>query len=295
MASRAISGAAFSASMIFRLARHASIRARVIVARHHAVIAPVGVGEKNLSVVLQKIFRSVPAAIECEVEDVVRLGIVAYVNPHPRIGGLADAEHGHDGVVGGHYMRGSHSIPHQLVERLEQMATSPHQTDCVALGELEPLPLKDVLQTVERQIVSELAGHDVSEQPRASHTLVNSRLRPGCYFHPRMVTIALTTHAGILLAHANHALEVAGKVLHLPTLIGPNLMARLTAAGAGPLLAAQLVDARGDGKVFEVGKMAPPSAPLDASLLLLLFRLGWNIARMNRLLLQLLGEVQQQL
>jgi hypothetical protein len=90
------------------------------------------------------------------------------------------------------------------------------------------------------------------------------------------------------------ALEVARKVFHLPALIGPNLIARLTAAGAGPLVAAQLVDARSDGKIFEVGKMAPPFAPLDASLLLLL-RLGRNIARMNRLLLQLLREVQQQL
>ena len=61
-----------------------------------------------------------------------------------------------------------------------------------------------------------------------------------------------------------------------------------------PLVASQLVDARSDGKILEVGKMAPPFAPLDASRLLL-FRLGRNIARMNRLLLQLLGEVQQQL
>jgi hypothetical protein len=158
-----------------------------------------------------------------------------------------------------------------------------------------PLPLKDVLQTVERQIVSELAGHDVSQQPRPSHTLLNSRLRLGRYFHPRVVTIALTTNTGILLAHVMDALEAARKILNLPTLIGTDLMARLAAAGTGPLFGAQLIHARGDRKIFEVGKVAPPFAPLHPPQWLLLLPLGRNIVRMNRFTVQLLGEVQQQL
>jgi hypothetical protein len=78
-----------------------------------------------------------------------------------------------------------------------------------------------------------------------------------------MVSIALTTNTGILLAQVMDALEAARKVLHLPTLIGTDLMARLAAAGARPLFGAQLIDARGDGKIFEVGKVAPAFAPLS--------------------------------
>ena len=100
---------------------------------------------------------------------------------------------------------------------------------------------------------------------------------------------------GILLAHMMDALEVAGKIFDLPALVGANFLALFAAAGAGPLFGAQLVDVRGDGKVFEVGKMTPPSAPLHPPQFLLRFGMRRNIVRMNRLTVQLLGEVQQQL
>src|SRR5665213_1269445 len=47
----------------------------------------------------------------------------------------------------------------------------------------------------------QLAGHDVSQQPRSGHALVDRRLRLGCGFHPRVVAIALAVRAGILLTH----------------------------------------------------------------------------------------------
>jgi hypothetical protein len=39
-----------------------------------------------------KYFGPSRATIEREVEDIVGVGIVAYINPHPGIGGFADAE-----------------------------------------------------------------------------------------------------------------------------------------------------------------------------------------------------------
>jgi hypothetical protein len=42
------------------------------------------------------VFRSIPAAIEREVEDVVGVGVVAHIDPHPRVGSLTGTLHGHD-------------------------------------------------------------------------------------------------------------------------------------------------------------------------------------------------------
>jgi hypothetical protein len=47
------------------------------VAGHYTVIAAVPVGKENLIVVLEEILRPVPAAAQREVEDVVRMGIIA--------------------------------------------------------------------------------------------------------------------------------------------------------------------------------------------------------------------------
>ena len=58
------------------------------------------------------------------------------------------------------------------------------------------------------------------------------------------------------------ALEAARKIFHLPALVGADLLALHPATGTRTLLRAQLVDARGDGEIFEIGKMTPPSAPL---------------------------------
>jgi hypothetical protein len=69
---------------------------------------------------------------------------------------------------------------------------------------------------------------------------------------------------------------MARKVFHLPALVGAYLLPRLAAAGAGPLFGVQLVDVRGYGKVFEVGKMAPPSALVDSSKWLFLLSLRRN-------------------
>ena len=91
------------------------------------------------------------------------------------------------------------------------------------------------------------------------------------------------------------ALEVAGEVFDLPALLGANLLPFDSAARAHPLLRAQLVNLRGDRKIFEVLKPAPPLAPLDTPQLF--FRLGVrrNIAGVDRLAVQFLSEAEQHL
>ncbi|HUZ94125.1 MAG TPA: hypothetical protein VMU57_04365 [Edaphobacter sp.] len=91
------------------------------------------------------------------------------------------------------------------------------------------------------------------------------------------------------------ALEVAGKVLHLPALIGADLLARNTAAGTDSLFRNQLVHAFGNGKVFEVGHLAPPLAPLHPPEFRFRLAMRWNIVRVDRLAIQLACEAQQQL
>src|SRR6202008_1101455 len=127
------------------------------------------------------------------------------------------------------------------------------------------------------------------------HALVNRRLRFGCRFHPRIGPLALAPSAGILPAHMMNTLEAARKIFHLPALVGADLLALHAAAGTGTLLCAQFVDARGEGYMFEVGKRPPPSAPLHPPQFLFRSAMRRNIVRLNRLTVQLLGEVQQQL
>src|SRR5207249_8326698 len=75
------------------------------VAGNYAVVAAVGVGQQDLRVILQKLFRPVAPSVEREVEHVVGMIRVAYIDPHPRPLGLARAQHWQDGVVGSHHMR----------------------------------------------------------------------------------------------------------------------------------------------------------------------------------------------
>jgi hypothetical protein len=68
--------------------------------------------------------------------------------------------------------------------------------------------------------------------------------------------------AGVLLAHVLEALEVAGQVLDLPTLLGANLFSFRAAARAGALGSAQFIDVGGHGQVGKIGQRPPSPPPL---------------------------------
>jgi hypothetical protein len=91
------------------------------------------------------------------------------------------------------------------------------------------------------------------------------------------------------------AFEVAGKIFHLPAFVRADLLALDAAAGAGTFCRVQLVDLGSYRKIFEVGKIAPPFTPLHASKFFCWFAARWNVVRVNRLAIHLLGEVQKHL
>jgi hypothetical protein len=125
----------------------------------------------------REVFRSVATSMQGEVEDVVGMGIVAHIDPQPRIGCFALAQHGHDRVAGGHQMGDPHTFRHQGIQRLNQIGhiSAPHRLR--GARDLEALPRKDVLQPVQRQLIGELAGND-----GPCHALVDRRPRFGCRF-----------------------------------------------------------------------------------------------------------------
>jgi hypothetical protein len=127
------------------------------------------------------------------------MGIVAHIDPHPRVGRLAFAQHGHDCVVGGHHMRSPHTFRHQLVQRLDQIGHIAAPDRLRGARDLEPLSLKDVLQPVQRQVIGKLTGDDVTQQSRPGHALVNRRLRLGRRFHPRIGALALAARQAYFL------------------------------------------------------------------------------------------------
>jgi hypothetical protein len=112
----------------------------------------------------------------------------------------------------------------------------------------------------------------------------------------RVLPVALAVRAGVLLAHMMDALEVAGKILHLPAFLGADLSALQATAGTGAFRFAQLVNLRTDGKVLEVSQIAPAHAPLYTPPFFFFgLRMRRNIVRVNRLAVQIFGEAQQQL
>lgn len=88
---------------------------------------------------------------------------------------------------------------------------------------------------------------------------------------------------------------MAGEILHLPALIGADLLARQATAGAGPLRFVEFVDMRGDWQVLEVGEIAPTLAPLYAPQLFRRICSASKVVCVDRLVIQVLGEAQQQL
>jgi hypothetical protein len=91
------------------------------------------------------------------------------------------------------------------------------------------------------------------------------------------------------------AFEMAGKIFHLPTFVRADLLALDAAARAGSFSRVQLVDLCSYRKIFEVGEITPPLAPLHASKFFLCFGTGWKIVRIHRLAIHLFSEDQKQL
>src|SRR5271163_4927681 len=55
------------------------------IADHNAVITGIGICQQNLLVIFEEALWSIAASIHREVEDVVGMGIVAHIYPHPGV------------------------------------------------------------------------------------------------------------------------------------------------------------------------------------------------------------------
>ncbi len=158
------------------------------------------------------------------------------------------------------------------------------------------MPLENIFQPVQRQIISELAGHDVGQQPRTGKALLDRRLGFRRCLDLWIFSGALTTCARILLTHVPYALEAPGNVFDLPAFLAAYLFALHAAARTTSFFRFQLVDLRGNRKIFEVGQSTPPLAPLHAPLFWCGFCLCFrDTVRRKRFLLEPFGEVQQRL
>ena len=132
------------------------------VAGHHPVVATVSVGQQNLRVIFQEFLWPFATAVQGEVEHVVGVRFVAHIHPHARCLRLARAQHRQDGVVGGHHMRLPDPIGHALVQRLDHIRyiSAPHRL--CGPRDFKALPLENIFQPIEWQVIGELAGYDES-------------------------------------------------------------------------------------------------------------------------------------
>ena len=65
---------------------------------------------------------------------------------------------------------------HPTVQRLHQVRDIPAPHRLRGSGNGKALPLEDIFQPIEWQVVSELAGHDVGQQPRTRKAFFDRRL-----------------------------------------------------------------------------------------------------------------------
>src|SRR5438046_3942578 len=86
-------------------------------------------------------------------------------------------------------------------------------------------PYTTLFRSIQRKVIGELAGHDVGQQSRPGHTLIDGRFHPGGHGHLRCFPGTLALHAGIFLTHLVDALYVSMYVIVMISLIGTSLLA----------------------------------------------------------------------
>jgi hypothetical protein len=91
-------------------------------------------------------------------------------------------------------MRLPHPFRHAAVQRVNHICHIPAPHQLRGPGNLKALPFEDILQPIQQQVVGELAGHDVGQQPRTDRCLsFRRRLDLGIF------SGALTAATGIFL------------------------------------------------------------------------------------------------
>jgi hypothetical protein len=77
---------------------------------------------------------------------------------------LSTGEDFHRRIIGPHYRRLQHQPPLQFEERLKQLRRSGHPVAHRTPGNVQSMAHEDVFLTIERQMVTKFADHDLSNQ-----------------------------------------------------------------------------------------------------------------------------------
>jgi len=77
-------------------------------------------------------------------------------------------------------------------------------------GNLKALPLENIFQPIEWQVIGELAGHDESQKPWAGKAFLDCCLCFGGYFDLRVLAGTFATGARILFAYMLETFEMSG-------------------------------------------------------------------------------------
>src|SRR5437588_733638 len=149
-------------------------------------------------------------------------------------------------------MRLPYPFRHPPVQRFDHIryVSAPHR-----LGgprDLKTLPFENILQPIEREVISKFAGNNESQQARTGKALLDRCLRFGRCLDLRIFAGLFATGAGILLAHMLQALEVSGEVFDLPALLAADLLPLFAAARTASLFYRELIDMSADRKMLEI-------------------------------------------
>ena len=221
---------------------------------------------------------------------------VAHIHPHARRLGLAHAQHGQHGIVGGHHVRGPHPLGHPLIQGFDQIGHRPAPHRLRGPRNLESLAGENLFQPVQRQVIGKLAGDDVRQQARPRQSALDRRLRPRRHLHLRPLRRKLrTVRRHTSCAHAEYARSApAGtRSASSPPRRSPAAPLRSTgkpALSRSTRRPAWLPEDSRSSPAPAFPGAASPAAPRSRAQL----RRG-NILRVDRFLLQLLAEVQQRL
>src|SRR5437016_11164805 len=90
-------------------------------------------------------------------------------------------------------MRLPDPLGHPLIQRLDHIRDIPAPHGLCGPGNLKALPLENIFQPIEWQVIGELAGHDESQKPWAGKAFLDCCFCFGGYFDLRVLAGTFAT------------------------------------------------------------------------------------------------------
>ena len=167
--------------------------------------------------------------------------MIADVRPDLPLATLPRRLHGNACFVGVDCTRLFHVFAHERDERLEQLCSRLQPRAHRAPRDAHAGTLEDMFETIERQVVAELAGDHISKQARTSQPLVDRLRRLRGLLDLQLDRRGFAAFAGVGVADVPQHLERRGQVFELFPDFLADPMSHLAAAGARLLGVGQVV------------------------------------------------------